>query len=203
MIELCADRYGWAAGAQREALNRLFWSKLNAAGRCWCEGTLLPYKPSETIHSQRLRWAAKKPPLDSITAQTPHGEPVGERRGSTYCSSCHLPKQRVCARRRCKQNENLSSARYRCNPIHECNPKIDMFTWATNNSFVWRKKWIQARRGDWLTCLGQLEAQRSKCFLLVLFVLCLCTWRRFIRPLHGGFEVCGARGTQPKWSMSN
>ncbi len=61
VIESGADRYGWAAGAQREVLNRLFWSKLSAAGRCWCRGTLLPYKLSETIHSRRLLWAAKAP----------------------------------------------------------------------------------------------------------------------------------------------
>lgn len=58
-MELCTDRYGWAAGAHREVLNRLFWSKLSAAGRCWCGGTLLPYKLYETIHSHSLLWAAK------------------------------------------------------------------------------------------------------------------------------------------------
>ena len=50
VIELSADRYGWAAGAQWEVLNRLFWSKLSAAGRCWCGGTLLPYKLSKTSY---------------------------------------------------------------------------------------------------------------------------------------------------------
>lgn len=60
-IELSADSYWWAAGAQRGILNGLFWSKLSAAGRCWCGGSLLPYKLSETICSHHLLWAAKAP----------------------------------------------------------------------------------------------------------------------------------------------
>lgn len=60
VIKLRADHHkGWAAGAQQGVLNRLFWSKPTTAGRCWCGGTLLPYKPEETIHSLPPLWAAE------------------------------------------------------------------------------------------------------------------------------------------------
>lgn len=79
MIESCADRDGWVAGAQQEALNRLFGTKLSAAGRCWSGGTLLLYKLSETIHSHPSSVGSKG--RDSITDETRHGEPGEGRRG--------------------------------------------------------------------------------------------------------------------------
>lgn len=82
---LCIDHYRWAAGAQWEVLNRLFWSKSSAAGRCWCGRTLLPYKLTETIHSHKkasiIYWRYS---ADRVR---------GDGRGFTYCSASHLPGQ--------------------------------------------------------------------------------------------------------------
>lgn len=119
MIESCADRYGWAAGARREALNGLFWSKLSAAGRCWCGGTLLHYKLSETIHSHPSSVGSKSP--DSITAETQQGEPeeAGEARlivpHVTFLSTKYKPEMFS----HCRSEMKGSSASCRRNPIHE------------------------------------------------------------------------------------
>lgn len=53
---------------QREVLNRLFWSKLSTAGRCWCKGTLLPYKLDNTLTPSSE--GSQSP--DSITPETQH-----------------------------------------------------------------------------------------------------------------------------------
>lgn len=101
-----------------EALNRLFWWKLSAAGRCWRTGTLLPYKLSETIHSRRSSAGSESP--DSITAETQHGGSGGRPRPAAslfFVSPSEARRMFSHGRGEMKGN----SASCSCNPILESN----------------------------------------------------------------------------------